>query len=82
MRCYSNGRPAIQLICPNGDTMATATVNLPEVPIPDGHVFIKDWNENKGILDALVLAGIVERTGQTVPSGFVQAELCRLLVTP
>lgn len=81
-RTYTNGRPAIQLVCADGQIMATATVNLPDVPIPDGHVFIKDWSENAGIVGALQLAGIVEPCGRRVPTEFVEAVVCRLLVKP
>jgi len=57
---YGNGRMAISLVSKEDhEPVATATVNLPAEPIMGGHVFIKDYSENKGMLDALVSAGIV-----------------------
>ena len=77
---YQNGRPALQLIDANdGAPVATATVNMPGVDLEENHVFIKDYSENEGMLDALVHARIVEDTGIRMPSGFIQLPLCRLL---
>lgn len=58
----------------------TATVNMPEVPVPDGHVLIKNWGENRGILDVLQAAGIVGAPVSTVPAGFEEARCCPLLM--
>lgn len=77
----NNNRIAIQLYCEDGSPMATATVNVPEVSLPtDKHVLIKDYAENRGMLKALVDACIVEDTGDVVPSGYEQANVCKLLV--
>ena len=62
------------------EMVAVASVNLPDEPLPPGHVFIKDWSENEGILAALVRGGIVADTGIRIPTGFVEAALCRILV--
>jgi hypothetical protein len=69
---YGNGRPALQLIDANdGDPIATATVNLPDVPAGPNEVFIKDYSENEGMLKALTDAGVIKPTGDSVRSGFV-----------
>jgi hypothetical protein len=78
---YDNNAIAIQLICEDGSPMATATVNLAEVP-PPGHVFVKDHSENTGMLAALIKAGYVEDTGKRIPSGFVTVPLAKLLIQP
>ncbi len=39
---------------------------------------LKNWSENEGMLDALVAAGVVKPTGQTVRSGFVEVSVCEL----
>lgn len=52
----------------------------PEYTLEKGEVAIKDWSENRGILEALIEARIVEDTGATIPSGFVDLILCRLLI--
>lgn len=78
-RCYSNGRPALQLIdAEDGSPIATATVNLPNVPLGKNQVAIKDWSENQGMLRALTEAGVIEPTGETVSSGYVQVPICEL----
>lgn len=80
---YGNGRTALQLYDVKTDELvAIASVNLPDAPLPEGHVFIKDWSENQGMLKALVEAKIVEDTWLTVPTGWVQAHLCKLLESP
>lgn len=78
---YPNGRPALVLKdAVTGELVAKASVNVPDYEVPAGHVLVKDWNENHGVLGALVRGGIVEDTGRTVPCGWVDAHLCRLLV--
>jgi hypothetical protein len=70
---------ALRLVDAEGLPMATASVN-PDYLLDAGVVAIKDYSENTGILAALVAAGAVEPTGETIPMGFAQAHLCRLLV--
>lgn len=65
-----------------GEPIATCTVNIPEVAhrINKDEVLIKDWSENEGMLAGLIQAGIVEDTGLTVPTGFVKAHVCKVLI--
>lgn len=79
---YSNGRPALVLVDADGERIAVATVNMPEVYLEDGEVLIKDYNENVGMTDALVEAGIIDPPHRTVPAGWVSADVARLKVTP
>ena len=80
---YENGRLALILIGDNNrqETITVATVNLPNKPIADGYVFVKDYSENEGILDALVAGNVVRDTGITVPMGspWVKATLCEYI---
>ena len=78
---YPNSRIAIKLFCNQG-SMGIATVNMPKYPLGDSQVIIKDWSENKGVLGALVGAGIVRDTGEVAPSGYVEGNVCDLLVVP
>ncbi len=76
-RQYANGRVALSLVDEEGP-VATATVNLPDVPLGKNQVLIKNWSENESMLDALLAAGVVKPTGQTVRSGFVEVPVCEL----
>lgn len=76
-----NYRPAIQLVCENGEPWATATVNLPNEFITENEVAVKDYSENKGVLQALIDAGIVYEPVWSVQSGFVTIPVCRLKVS-
>lgn len=80
MRKYHNGQAAIQLVDANdGDAICTASVCLPDHAQLPGWVFIKDWSENQGVLDALIAANVIEDTGQRLPSGFVLVAVCKLI---
>lgn len=77
-RYYLNGRVALYLVDEDGP-VATATVNLPDVNLGKNRVAIKDWSEQEGMLAALVAAGVVKPTGETIGSGFVEIPVCELL---
>lgn len=62
--------------------IATATVNIPEYRLKHNEVCIKNWSENEGCLEELERLGFVERTGVTVPTGYVQSPVVKLLVDP
>ena len=78
-RHYGNGSRVITAVSLEGEPLFTATVALDQSP-PEGHVFLKVWAENEGILEALVKAGIVELTGRMVPVSFGVAVEAKLLV--
>jgi len=59
INCYPNGRTSIQLNTPQGP-MARATINIPEIKLPPGHILIKNYSENEGMAHALKAAGIGE----------------------
>lgn len=65
-----------------GEPYATASVNLPDTNLDVDQVAIKDYSENEGMLNDLVAAGIVEDTGMTVPSGYVDIPIATLLKKP
>jgi hypothetical protein len=77
---YPNGRTGLLLVDPKtGESVAVATVNLPDEDLEPGQVFIKDYSENSGMLEALEKAGIVKATGEVGHSGFVQLPKATLL---
>jgi hypothetical protein len=58
---YGNGRIALQFTSvEDGEPQLTASVNLVEMPCPEGHTWIKTWSENEGVLQELIRHGIVE----------------------
>lgn len=73
---YVDGSPALG-VWTDMKPMFRATVCLNEKPAP-GHVFIKDWSENEGVLQALVGAGVIEPPIRSIPTGYVEAFECKL----
>ena len=76
---YSNGRTALQLRGDEG-LVATVTVNLPDEKLEEGEIFVKTWSENEPMLEFLKGNKIAEDTGKRVPTGYVEAAVCKLLI--
>ena len=76
---YPNGSTAMALHDEHGARVVTPTVALDQLP-PDGYVLIKDWSENDGMFDALLAAGVIGPIYDIIPTGFVQAYVCELLL--
>lgn len=77
----SNGRTAISLSdIESGEPIAMATVNMPDIPIDDNCVIIKDYSENAGMAEALMEAGIIGSPIAGLPVGFVEVYVYPLLV--
>ena len=76
---YGNGRPAIQLMAPDGQVMSVATVNLPKAEIGDTHVCVKNYSENDGLLEILQNAGVIGHTVFKLPVGYDEVHVCELL---
>ncbi len=55
---YGNDRTALELTY-RGQPWVVATTNLPDEVIADDEVILKNYSENAGVLDALVIAGVV-----------------------
>ena len=76
---YGNKRIALQLYAAeDGEIIATASVNVPDEPCPEGHTFIKSWSENEGMLLTLVKAGVVEDAHHSVRTGYCMASLVKV----
>jgi hypothetical protein len=86
---FPSGDTAIQLFdIEDGDPVSTPTVfldraNFPHIPQLESttQVYIKDYAENVGIIEALVDAGIVERTGKRymINNWGSTVELCTII---
>jgi len=77
---YNNGTPALQLVDEDGAPYMVASVNLPDANLKKGEVAIKNWSENRGILDTLIKNRIVSKPVRTVKSGFVDVPIVKLLI--
>lgn len=89
---YANGRTAITLVASRthdedpdmmvfeGEPIATATTNIPEADVADDEVIIKNWSENKGILESLTKAFIIAEPHALIHTHSEDALLCKLLV--
>lgn len=78
---YKNNRTAIALVDEiSFEPIAVATINVPNVPLKDNEVIIKDYSENEGLLDVLVKANIVKKLGKNVQVGYAKCEICKLLI--
>lgn len=62
--------------------VATATVNIPEHNLEIDEVIIKDYSENHGMLDCLVLNKVISEPLRWVKTGFVTCPVCKLLIEP
>lgn len=77
----NNQRVALVLIHETeGDVVAYATVNVPEYPMNNDEVLIKDYSENEGMLQTLVDAGVISEPTGTIQHGFVILYVCKLLM--
>lgn len=79
---YEAGGVALQLYTTDDlyeELLCTATVYLEGQPPADGCVWIKNYSENEGLDQELVRLGIVELTGRTARTGWVEVPEARLL---
>jgi hypothetical protein len=80
-----SARPQVLVIAPNPQygnrlgRLCNATVALEQLPA-EGHVFIKDWSENSGMLASLQAAGVIGDVVRVIPTGFVVAHEVPLLM--
>ena len=78
---HGDGRASLTFLTLDGEPLLVATVERPKAGLAADECLIKDWGGNHGVLDFLLDAGLVERTGRSVPVGLHhRAEVCRWLV--
>lgn len=80
---YGNGRIALEIIDESEgypERVAKATVNIPDKPLEEDEVFIKDWSENEGVLQDLMALEIVSTPIGIVEAGHCTAYKCKLLI--
>jgi hypothetical protein len=87
----SNNQVALSLIAANtpnnisqdvfeGMPIVKASVCIPEIELPENQTLIKDFSENKGILDALIDADIVKDLSVEYTTGHCSVSLVEILV--
>ena len=78
---YAMGRPALVLHdVEDGQVVAKATINIPDLSLVDGQVVIKNYSENEGMLNALIKARVVSHPIGHVQTGFEECPICWLLI--
>ncbi len=78
---YGNGRTALLLRdIEDGAPVAKATVNVPDASLQDGQVIIKNYDENEGMLNALIEAKIVSHPIGSIMTGYEECPICWLLI--
>jgi hypothetical protein len=70
---------AFSLFNQDEEPFMVASVNLPDEKLENDEIAIKNYSENKGILEALIEAKIVSEPLRFVQSGFVSIPICKLL---
>ena len=77
----NNNRIALQAVDSDGiGPVAKLTVNLPDLPCPDGFAWIKNYSENEGFMEQLIEAGILAEPIDNTQSGWVTVYLCQVLI--
>lgn len=64
----------------DGEPVAVATINLPELALAADEVVIKDYSENEGMLATLVTAGVISAPLRAIPLQYVTVYVCRCLI--
>lgn len=78
---YKDGNVAL-VLTDNSDGLpiTTASVNLPDVLMPEGYIAIKNYSENEGILSTLVEANIIDFPSDYIKRGYVEIPICKLKI--
>ena len=80
---YPNGRTAIELVdYKTYESIATATVNVPDIELKENEIIIKNYSENEGMFKSLFDARIVKLNRIDTQSEWVDFHICELLIEP
>lgn len=75
---YRNNRVALELTH-KGESWVMATTNLPDEVLCIDEVILKNYSENQGVLDALVIAGVVSAVVRYAQDNRM-FPICKLLI--
>ena len=78
---YQEGGTALQLVdAQDDDPVATATLFLPEVHLEKDEIIIKSYSENEGMMEALMIQGVIGGPIESIPIGMVVVTKHKLLI--
>lgn len=80
----NNGTPAITLYAKEGDELEpwidlTTNVRGASTFLEEGECLVKTWSENEPYIKPMLESGWFEDTGKRVPTGFVEAQVWKIL---
>lgn len=75
---YGNNRPAIYIADTDGLPFMIATLNVPERPLEEDEVVIKNYSENEGIYDWLLERNIIQPMIGSHQLAYNRAPICVL----
>ena len=78
-KTYHDGSLALCLMDEIGQPLMTVSSNL-DAPLPDDHIFVKNYSENTGILAALQEAGVLGKQVAVIKNGFADFPVCEVLI--
>lgn len=79
---YADGNPAVTLtLTETGEEFLTLSVNLPQDAhtLDEDEFFVKTWSENEYFIQDILATGLFEDTGRRVSTGWVEAQVWRIL---
>lgn len=76
---YIFGGHALSMLTEYGELLARVSAFVEDDPPDEGCIWVKNYSENSGIQEALCAAGILELTGRTVKTGFVELQEGRIV---
>ena len=76
---WHNKQTAIRVLALDGEPLLIATVCV-DADIPSGHVAIKNWSENEGVMESLQKSEVIGVAVGSIPCGYVDATVHKLLV--
>lgn len=76
---YANGQNALRLLH-NGLPYGTPSIAISDVEQKEDEIFIKNYNENRGVLEALIKAEIIKEPHNKLIINFVNIHVCKLLI--
>ena len=76
---FADGSLCLTLVdLDENDQIARATVAVPAHPPTPGFIYVKDYGENEGMLDALCAAGVVTDTGRRLTVGMSEVAIAQV----